>query len=221
MKCEKCEKDNDGSYGSGRFCSAKCARSFSTVKDIKKTKLIKCVSCNNIICVDKRASSKQCKCDECRKYIPGRKPKKVTSKKHCIVCGRECGKNSKHYCSIKCNKQDKYDIYITNWKKNTVDGSKNKYRDALSGHIRKYITEKYKNMCSICGWNEINLFTKKVPLQIDHIDGNHLNNSEENLRLVCPNCHSLTETYGGANRGNGRKFRYKRESYHNGNEADC
>lgn len=30
MQCELCHKEHDGSYGSGRFCSAKCARSFST-----------------------------------------------------------------------------------------------------------------------------------------------------------------------------------------------
>ena len=30
MKCEKCGKKHDGSYGSGRFCSAQCARGFST-----------------------------------------------------------------------------------------------------------------------------------------------------------------------------------------------
>ena len=30
MKCEYCKKEHDGSYGSGRFCSGKCARGFST-----------------------------------------------------------------------------------------------------------------------------------------------------------------------------------------------
>ena len=44
----------------------------------------------------------------------------------------------------------------------------------------------------------------KLPL-----DGNYLNNSEDNLDLICPNCHSLTPTYKGANLGNGRKERNK------------
>lgn len=52
----------------------------------------------------------------------------------------------------------------------------------------------------------MNPFTNTLPLEIDHIDGNSENNSEENLRLICPNCHSLTETYRGANRGNGRNI---------------
>ena len=34
-----------------------------------------------------------------------------------------------------------------------------------------------------------------VPLELDHIDGDHGNNAKENLRLVCPNCHALTPTY--------------------------
>ncbi len=41
----------------------------------------------------------------------------------------------------------------------------------------------------------------------DHIDGNWRNNIENNLRLICPNCDSLTHTYAGLNRGNGRKGR--------------
>ena len=48
--------------------------------------------------------------------------------------------------------------------------------------------------------------TNTLPLEIDHIDGNSENNSEENLRLICPNCHSLTANYRGANRGNGRNI---------------
>jgi predicted HNH restriction endonuclease len=46
-------------------------------------------------------------------------------------------------------------------------------------------------------------------LEIEHIDGNFENNAEENLELLCPNCHSLTSTYKGANKGSGRKERKK------------
>lgn len=39
------------------------------------------------------------------------------------------------------------------------------------------------------------------------MDGNHENNNLSNLKLLCPNCHSLTKTYKGANKGNGRQHR--------------
>lgn len=49
--------------------------------------------------------------------------------------------------------------------------------------------------CAICGinnnWNE-----KELTLQIDHINGDRIDNSLKNLRFLCPNCHSQTETYG-------------------------
>ncbi|MGV8961879.1 MAG: HNH endonuclease signature motif containing protein [Candidatus Saccharimonadaceae bacterium] len=40
---------------------------------------------------------------------------------------------------------------------------------------------------------------------MDHIDGDSQNNTEINLRLICPNCHSLTESYRGANKGKGTR----------------
>ena len=54
----------------------------------------------------------------------------------------------------------------------------------------------------------------KVPIELDHIDGNSENNSLENLRILCPNCHSLTPTYKSSNKGKGRK--YRRERYNIG-----
>lgn len=46
-----------------------------------------------------------------------------------------------------------------------------------------------------------------MPLVADHIDGNWKNNTEDNLRLICPNCDSLSPTYAALNRGNGRRNR--------------
>jgi hypothetical protein len=61
--------------------------------------------------------------------------------------------------------------------------------------------------CCKCGWHKINKTSGKIPLEINHIDGDSTNNVESNLELICPNCHSLTSTYRGLNKGHGRKER--------------
>jgi len=77
----------------------------------------------------------------------------------------------------------------------------------VSGHIRRYMIEKGEERCSICGWNKRNPLTNKPAIEVDHIDGDSNNNSENNLRLLCPNCHSLTPYFKNLNRGRGRKWR--------------
>lgn len=54
-----------------------------------------------------------------------------------------------------------------------------------------------------------NVYTQNIPLEVENIDGNFINNKEENLILLCANCHSLTQTYKGANRNHGRQGRKK------------
>lgn len=123
---------------------------------------------------------------------------------YCKNCNQETEKRN-IYCSIECYNNFKYNDYIEKWKNGEISGSIKP--DGVSNTVRKYIFEKYDNKCSLCEWNEVNIYTNKIPLQIDHIDGNYLNNKEENLRLLCPNCHSLTENYGSRNKGNGRPYR--------------
>ena len=98
-------------------------------------------------------------------------------------------------------------------KKGLQNGMKGKYQ--ISNHIRRYLLQKYSNRCSRCGWGEVNPYSGLVPLEIEHIDGNYQNNTETNLILLCPNCHSLTSTYKGANLGKGRKARKKYSLYDN------
>lgn len=54
-------------------------------------------------------------------------------------------------------------------------------------------------VCSICE-NTGEWLGKKLTLQLDHIDGNPRNHTRDNLRFICPNCHSQTETFSGRNK---------------------
>lgn len=80
--------------------------------------------------------------------------------------------------------------------------------EILKGEHPSYQTYKLKNrmlkegildnICSECGISEWN--GKSISLELDHIDGVRTNHKLENLRLLCPNCHSQTDTYRSKNR---------------------
>jgi hypothetical protein len=64
--------------------------------------------------------------------------------------------------------------------------------------LYRLLVEERGNNCSECGissiWNG-----KKLRLQVDHINGSPYENNPNNLRLLCPNCHSQTETFSNRN----------------------
>lgn len=74
-----------------------------------------------------------------------------------------------------------------------VENSSYVHSSNLKNKLLKKGLLSYK--CYICGLEEWN--GKEIVLQLDHINGKSNDNRMENLRLLCPNCHSQTETYAG------------------------
>lgn len=125
----------------------------------------------------------------------------------CLNCGMAPKQKVYTYCSNQCQMDHRYYTYITDWKNAKENGSKGVNTKGVSNHLRKYMIDKYEEKCVLCGWKKINTITGRVPLEIDHIDGNSDNNVESNLRLLCPNYHSLTTNFRNLNKGSGRSWR--------------
>ena len=118
----------------------------------------------------------------------------------CLNCEKETSNNK--YCNAKCQQAYQARIKISTWYSGEWDGTKGNKYWAVSSYVRNHLLQQANNECTKCGWGELNQHTGTIPLHIDHIDGDHKNNCPDNLRVLCPNCHSLTATYAGANISN-------------------
>lgn len=168
----------------------------------RRTYNFKCIKCGapyKVIMTERRYKSGYYR-KTCSKSCANRRITKL-----CINCGKNWVKKAaSKFCSMECNREYNYKERIRKWKADELCGSMN---GCVTTYVRRYLFEKYNNQCAECGWDKVNKYTGKPPLNIHHIDGNSDNTVEENLILLCPNCHSLTEFYGGLNRGHGRELR--------------
>lgn len=125
----------------------------------------------------------------------------------CIQCGKENGfghSKTNKFCNNRCQADYKW----INETKPRIEAGNCGGADAL----KRYLFEANGESCSECGqgpvWNG-----KPLTLQLDHIDGDSDNNALSNLRILCPHCHTQTETYGSKGRGSRYKKTTKRNTY--------
>jgi hypothetical protein len=126
-------------------------------------------------------------------------------------CSREVARpisSGNKFYSVQCLRDYEYRCYVERWLQGLETGNRGHVQ--LSNHVRRYLLEKHGERCQKCGWGERNFITGKVPITVSHINGDWADSKEENLELLCPNCHSLTPTYGALNKGKGRP-RVRRE----------
>jgi hypothetical protein len=127
------------------------------------------------------------------------------SRRKCKNCSKECNKPEKFYCNNICQSKYQNQFKIQKW----LNGDELGYKTngQTKSFIRNYLISKVNSSCELCGWDKKNLITNKSTLEVHHKDGNYKNNNINNLQVLCPNCHSLTESYKNLNKGKGREQR--------------
>jgi 5-methylcytosine-specific restriction endonuclease McrA len=132
------------------------------------------------------------------------KKKEMTNCKNCNKAIFAFYSSTGTYCSNACQQDYQFAVRYETW----INGQEEK----SSRWLRRALLVRDGATCSVCAYES--WCGKPLTLELDHIDGNHENNAKNNLRLICPNCHSQTPTYKNRNMGYGRKDRRKSAAPH-------
>lgn len=191
--CELCGIQTDGTYGSGRFCSPNCARSFSSKE--KRQEINQIVS-------EKLKGRKTgtnpwpAKCEKCERKF--RTADAVNAHRmHCVYGGPKRSEEGLKKCGWNRGLTRKTDERLDRMIKSrefpdSLIFTENNLRHKENAKERYY--KRTPNVCEMCGqgdsWNG-----NFLRLQIDHKNGDSSDNRLENLRKICPNCHTQTGTF--------------------------
>lgn len=155
------------------------------------------------------------KCKECSTEIPrnhrkrtfcnrscaaaynNNKKRRGSKIKECLNCKKPLSNSRKKYCDNHCQQRHTFIVKYEKWK----SGS----NEFTASMCKKFLIHENGYQCEKCGISE--WMGEYLTLELDHVSGDSEDNSDGNVRLLCPNCHSQTDTYKAKNIGNGRYFR--------------
>ena len=158
-----------------------------------------CLCCGKEIIGQDRMKRKFCSRSCSATYNNGKRKVNNDNKKttnHCLNCGKEI--KGKKYCNHNCEIEYKERIFVEKWERGKINGfSKD---GSISQVLKKYLLKQSDYKCQSCGFSGINEYTGNSILQIHHIDGDVFNTKKDNLQVLCPNCHAMTDNYGSRNK---------------------
>jgi hypothetical protein len=144
--------------------------------------------------------------------VPPRTKEKIINE--CGFCGEQVTSSTqrnKQFCNTTCsnksrrgenyNQSDRMPrgMWLAQQKQSSHDNMMNaKFEDLSWDLMRRRVLFEQQDVCNKCGISE--WMGVPLSLDVDHIDGNRDNNNRTNLEALCPNCHSITDTYKGRNK---------------------
>jgi hypothetical protein len=118
---------------------------------------------------------------------------------HCKNCNKLLTRQTGIYCTQACQHAFNRAEWLQRWLTDFTFNPTNKHGE-LPERVRYSLISLRREKCEQCGWCVRHPLTGKIPVQVHHNDGNDCNNRPENLKLLCPNCHSLTPNWGARNK---------------------
>lgn len=158
QKCELCHNSVDQKCGSGRFCSLKCARSFSTSR--------------------------------CRKEINLKVSAKLKGRRVSSTGGFKPGHDPRRY---RWSELERAKLSLERKRIAEISYQSKSWEELGKRQKKRRLREEAKNRCEGCGLQK--WLGQDLMLEVHHIDGNNNNWNRNNVRLLCPNCHSQTDNF--------------------------
>lgn len=186
----------------GKLGAAKSKQMAAAAKQLRINEYLispsKCVNCSSELNYESR-NNKFCNRSCSAQYNNSNHPKRIASTMLEINC-LECGKTTTNprYCSRKCNSNHLKRI------------ANQKVINGVGSHlqVKRYLIETFGNICMSC--DDTHKRGKRLVMELEHKNGDAYDNRLDNCELLCPSCHSVTDTYKGKNKGNGRAARRQR-----------
>lgn len=216
--CLNCSKEftaetKEVNRGYGKFCSRICSGKYNSNNRNKSGVVVDCSFCSKefYISLSRKSKSKSGNYYCSREHsIEGSRlgkhktgPESITNSSCSTITCKNKTRSLTGVCRG-CTKKDKIyrwllgDLSVT-WVLPTKEPKT---------FVKEFLKEIRGDWCEECGY-EGKRPDGSSKVQMDHIDGNYTNNSIDNLRLLCPNCHEDTPTMGSRNNGNGRSYRVR------------